>query len=891
MPDDGCKALRFASGECHFRMNKYFCTFGWILAFLCVHWVAHGQNKRLIDSLELRVRTATVDSVKVMFLNKCAAYYIRYDISKAEEALQRGALATSNFSSNWSDSSSYLRHRAWVRMLHGNYHLRQNNYPEALGFYHEALRLYEQTGFHRGVGDCYNGIGSIYYSLKDFDKAAQYFGLAAPAFEKAGNLEGVMVVYSNVGSILANQEDYRGAIQQTLKAERIVREKKLLKYEAAIYADLTRYSMRIDSFEQARWYAEKARISFERSKDWVEYGNHLYNMSILYLHENDIDKAEAYAQQGLDISIKEQSKSLASNMCVQLQDIYLRRAKATAIPALKDSFFLRAFEFNARDRLYKDSLFNTEKSGQVAAIQVKYETEKKEREISQLNAEAKNREIEILRREVQLRQEKIKTEQARQHTLLLEKNNANFSLQLAVQESRIREQNADARDKQHEIESLNSEKQRREAEVARERQLRYGLLAGLIALALIVFLLLRLYWLKATANRQIKEQQREIEAKNERLAEANRFKSIFLSNMSHEIRTPLNTVIGMSGLLSDTPLNPKQREYVEVVKDASENLLTVINEILDFSKIEAGKIEFQPRLFDLPQLLQRQINLLRFAAEQKNLQLQLHCTPDLPRSVVGDPGRLNQILLNLLGNAVKFTEHGSVTLTVSAVEQQDAKALLGFEVRDTGVGIAAAELPHIFDAFQQAGEDTHLRHSGTGLGLAITQQLVELQGGQLTVESDLGKGSAFRFTLPIGLADLPPASDEVSPEQTKLPARRILLVEDNRFNQMLAIELFQKIIHTPYIVIAQNGVEAIEKSKNEAFDLIFMDVKMPIMDGFTATRSLRAAGLRTPIIALTANATADEQEKCRREGMDDYLAKPIELPLLRQAIIHWATST
>jgi len=869
------------------------------IAFLCALTTAQGQSKRLIDSLELRVQSATVDSVKVSFLNKLAAQYMRFDMPKAGEKLREAADITSTFSSNWSDSSSYLRHRAWVRFLHGNYHTRLGNYPEALTYYHEALRLYEQTGFHRGIGDSFNGIGMVHYYQTDYDNAARYFSLAGPAFEKIGFTEGVMTVYGNVGEILANQGKYKEALVQMLKAEQLIQKYSLTKYEGEVCANLTRYYMRLDSFDRARFFAEKARVALENSKDIAVFGGHLLNMTIIYLHENDLDKAEQFAHQALDAGQQAKAKSLINDSYVQLQDIYLRRAKATASPALKDSFFLRAFEFNARERLYKDSLFSTEKSGQIAALQVKYETAKKEREISQLSAEAKNSEIEILRREVQLRQEKIKADLARQQTLLLEKNNTNFSLQLAVQESRIREQNAESREKQREIESLNSEKQRREAEASSERQLRYGLLAGLAALALIAFLLLRLYWLKAKANRKIRMQQTEIEAQNEHLAEANRFKNIFLSNMSHEIRTPLNTIIGMSGLLADTSLNPKQREYADVVKHASENLLTVINEILDFSKIEAGKIEFQPRPFDLQDLLQRQVSLLRLSAEQKNLDFQLHCAPDLPRTIVSDPGRLNQILLNLLGNAVKFTEQGSVTLHVSvenvamtpvAITNTETTTLL-FEVRDTGVGIAADELPHIFDAFQQAGEDTHLRHSGTGLGLAITQQLVELQGGSLTAESTIGAGSTFRFTLPVGLTDQPAAAAPVDPKNDeKVPACRILLVEDNAFNQMLATELFQKIIRTPYIVIARNGVEAIEKSAAENFDLIFMDIKMPIMDGFAATRALRESGLRTPIIALTANATADEQEKCLREGMDDYLSKPIELRLLRNAIVRWATS-
>jgi CheY-like chemotaxis protein len=258
---------------------------------------------------------------------------------------------------------------------------------------------------------------------------------------------------------------------------------------------------------------------------------------------------------------------------------------------------------------------------------------------------------------------------------------------------------------------------------------------------------------------------------------------------------------------------------------------------------------------------------------------------------LADPGRLSQILLNLLSNAVKFTEHGSVTLNAKVEEQlADGQVLLRFSIQDTGIGISPEELPLIFEAFKQAGENTHLQHSGTGLGLAISKQLVELQGGRMEAESTVGQGSVFHVLLPVGLAELPKNVESSAAETLqKLPSRKILLVEDNQFNQMLATELLQQLMENPQITLAENGIEAIEKAMAEAFDLIFMDIKMPRMDGFAATKALRANGLSTPIIALTANATSEEREKCLQSGLDDYLTKPIEVKLLRALIDKWVT--
>ncbi len=850
-----------------------------------------AQNKLALDSLEQVASRATTDSARVVVLGSLAAQYIRYGMPQAEEKLKQILAITENYQpTNWPSEKAYQLARGKVCFLYGNYHKRRGNYPEAIKFYHQAMENSEQAGNYSLEGDALIGIGTVYSGyLNEPDNATKYFTLAEKAFLKADNTEGLMMVYGNMGAIYSNNGNLKEGLAQTFKAEKIIREKGLTNFEAQVLSTLSAIYGEMDSLPQALFYAEKARVAFLRDKDLMRYADHLLSMSALCTQSHDDAGAEKYAQEALETGIKGQHKAIVKDAYLLLQEIYLERAKASPQPALKDSFFLRAFYYNGLNRVYNDSLFNNEKSRQIAELQVKFETSKKEHSISLLSAEAKDREIELLRKEVALRKAKLKADREQEKAMLLEQSNANIALQLEVQDTKIKAQNTESREKQREIEALNAINLQRESEAESERRLRYALLLGLAGLALIAFLLFRLYLLRTRASKKIEQQGAEIEVQNQQLAEANRFKSVFLSNMSHEIRTPLNTIIGMSELMAAAPLPPKEREHAQIVNYASKNLLTLINEILDFSKIEAGKIEFQHVVFHLPELLKRQISLLSFPASQKKLSLELHCTPDLPEYISADPGRLNQILLNLLSNAVKFTEKGSVLLSAELMEVSAAnKLLLKFTVRDTGIGISSEELPHIFDAFKQAGENTHLQHGGTGLGLAISKQLAELQGGRIEVVSTPGKGSEFSVLLPAILADQSALSEITSINPPiKLPSRKILLVEDNQFNQILATELIQQMMENSLITIAENGLEAVEKAQTGSFDLILMDIKMPKMDGFSATKALRDLNLKTPIVALTANATAEEREKCLQSGLDDYLSKPIEVTLLRAVLAKW----
>ncbi len=772
-----------------------------------------------------------------------------------------------------------------------------NEYDSALVYFKKSLKIVANTKNNRVIANTLNNIGSVYRDWSDYDNALIYFNKSLLLREKIGNKIGIATSENNIGEIYALSGKYKKSIKHYQKALRLREEldskqgiASTLLHIGEVYIDWKDYERAIDYFQEALKIQKQIKSKQGIAKSLNSIGN-IYSVLNLY------DKAIDYYQEALKINEAIGNKLGVANSYENIGNIYLNKQKNYKASLM---FFNKALLINKKINnneglisvLNDIGCYYKEIKDYKRAIKYLTESVNIARKYNLCNKIIDND---------KLLSEIYETLGNYQKSLLYYKHYR--VLKDSIFNEKSEETLADFQTKykiskkEKEIKILKQEKKLNEYKLKKQTLIRNIFILGFIVVIILIGLIIYAYILKKNANKiltqqkaQIQSQKKELELTNINLKrakqeaeEANNSKSLFLSNMSHEIRTPMNAIIGFANLLTKTQLNQKQLSYTDNIINSGDNLMVVINDILDFSKIEAGKLTLEKIEFNINELIIKLIDTLTIQALKKHINIISDIEEDIPKIIIGDPVRLNQILINLIGNAIKFANTNSyVRLELKLQEQSSSKVCIMFNIIDNGEYIPRDKADSIFECFSQANSDTTRKFGGTGLGLSIVKRLIDLQEGEIKVVSDKNGTTKFSFHLNFDLSNnsskVKIANPEVVLGRCHKKNLHILIVEDNVINQTLFIDMIESWNSSIKIDVAANGAISLDMLQNEDYDLILMDIQMPVMDGYEATKRIREnfppPKNQIPIIAVTAHALIEEKSKCINAGMNDYISKP-----------------
>ncbi len=719
-------------------------------------------------------------------------------------------------------------------------------------------------------------------NVKEEDMINEFNKMKSFLSNSPADLKNLRETTSALGDWYRRKEKYPKALSFLLESQRLSEELKLMDVSYARNSEgLAGIHTQIGNYKEAQKYIDKSLQIAHSLKDTFQLGSSYLGKSNLMLKLKDETKAQLFIDSAMYIMKNVKHCEPCYNIAKTL-NAAIKNLSANYSGALAELKEIEAF-YNKGEGQKPEPFFFTEKAKAYLGLK-KYDsaiqTINSVKVVEQTYSKDVSENYDIL---------------SKAYEGIGDYHNAlkNYRLHVQAEDTLARWRNSSEATRL-ELENQFTQQQLKsqldfQTQLNKQKSTRNWILfLGISAFLLAMGLYARLRYTRKT-QKLLQHKNEIIEAEKEKAETSEKAKHQFLANMSHEIRTPMNAIKGMTDILLRRNPKEDQKEYLEGIKQSSDSLLVIINDILDISKIEAGKVELELETFSVNEVVKNINTIMQFKAEEKGLELK----KDIPideLNVIGDATRLRQILINLIGNAIKFTEKGLVTTTIIP-EHAGEKRNLHFTVSDTGIGIDEDRMGKIFESFEQAYSDTSRKFGGTGLGLSISKKLIELQNGSIWVESEKGKGSKFHFIIPYLIAE---TKAEAMPKEglqnnsaDTLKGVRILLVEDNAFNVVVAQEELEDAIEGVYVEVAENGLIAVEKLKSSIFDIILMDVQMPVMNGFEATKAIRnldSEKANTPIIAMTANVLKEEVDLCYHAGMNDFIGKPFDIDELLHKI-------